>query len=365
MSFKSGMMENAVIKSDMMEQAVIKCVIWDLDNTIWDGILLEDNSVSLKPRIKEVLEELDRRGILHSIASRNDYDDAMAKLQEFGIADYFLYPEIRWDAKSLSIRKIQEHLNIAYDTLLFLDDQAFELDEVASTHEDVWCLDSRHYLELLEHPRLKPRYITEDSALRRRMYQSDIVRRKQEEEYVGPKESFLQELDMVLEIAEAQEEDLIRAEELTFRTNQLNATGETYTVESLDAMRKDGHHKILVCELTDKYGSYGKIGLAVLESEHDVWNLNLLLFSCRVMSAGVGSIFLSFLRNAARDNNVRLTADFRDTGRNRMMRIAYMVAGFSEKEQHEDGTTLLENDLTEVPPIPNYCKIISKVLWSI
>jgi len=170
---------------------------------------------------------------------------------------------------------------------------------------------------------------------------------------------------MVLEIAEAQEDDLIRAEELTFRTNQLNATGEKYSVESLDTMRKDGHHKILVCELTDKYGSYGKIGLAVLETEHDAWKLKLLLFSCRVMSAGVGSILLSFLRHAAKDNGVRLTAEFRDTGRNRMMRIAYMVAGFSEKEQHDDGITLLENDLTDVPSIPNYCKIISKASWSI
>lgn len=351
--------------SGNMREAVVKCVIWDLDNTIWDGTLLEDDTVTLKPRMREVLDELDRRGILHSIASRNDYDDAMARLQEFGIADYFLYPEIRWDAKSQSVRNIQKNLNIAFDTLLFLDDQPFERDEVAATHEGVWCLDSSRYLDILDHPRLNPRYITHDSALRRRMYQSDIVRRKQEEEFVGPKESFLRELGMVLEIAEAQEDDLIRAEELTFRTNQLNATGETYSVESLDAMRKDGHHKILVCELTDKYGSYGKIGLAVLEIEHGVWNLNLLLFSCRVMSAGVGSIFLAFLRNAARDHGIRLTADFRDTGRNRMMRIAYMVAGFSEKEQHDDGTTLLENDLTDVPVIPDYCKIISKVSWSI
>jgi FkbH-like protein len=351
--------------SDLMHEPVVKCVIWDLDNTIWDGTLLEDTSVSLKPRMKEVLEELDHRGILHSIASRNDYDDAMAKLREFGIADYFLYPEIRWDAKSLSVRKIQENLNIAYDTLLFLDDQPFERDEVAGTHADVWCVDSRQYLELLDHPRLNPKYITNDSKQRRSMYQSDIARRKEEEQYVGPKESFLQNLDIVLDITEAREEDLVRAEELTFRTNQLNATGETYTVESLAAMRKDGHHKILVCELTDKYGSYGKVGLSVLDMEPEEWKLKLLLFSCRVMSTGASSIFLSYLRNAAKDNGVRLTAEFRDTGRNRMMRIAYMVAGFSEKEKQDDGLTLLENDLTDVPSIPNYCKITSNVSWSI
>jgi hypothetical protein len=89
--------------------------------------------------------------------------------------------------------------------------------------------------------------------------------------YKGPQESFLRQLNMVLEIAEAREDDLLRAEELTYRTNQLNATGRTYTVESLDALRRSGTHKILVCELTDKYGSYGKIGLALLEQMPGAW----------------------------------------------------------------------------------------------
>jgi FkbH-like protein len=342
----------------------VKCVVWDLDNTIWDGILLEDESVTLKPRIAEVLETLDRRGILHSIASRNDHDLALAKLREFGIADYFLYPEIRWDAKSVSLGSIQKNLNIGYDTLLFLDDQPFDRDEVASVHGEVWCLDSHRYFEILEHPRLNPKYVTGDSALRRRMYLDDIARRKEEEVFVGPKESFLRQLNMVFEISEAQEADLTRAEELTYRTNQLNATGEKYTVESLDAMRSNGRYKILVCELQDKYGSYGKIGLALVERSVEAWKLKLLLFSCRVLSAGVGGILLTYLRNAARDHRVGLLADFRDTGHNRMMRVTYMVSGFAEQAQRDDGITILENDLTDVPPLPDFLDIRINVNWS-
>jgi FkbH-like protein len=341
----------------------IKCVVWDLDNTIWDGVLLEDVAVRLKPRIPEILEALDRRGILHSIASRNDYDHAMAKLREFGIAEYFLYPEIGWDAKSIAVDRIKQNINIGYDTLLFVDDQPFERDEVASTHSEVWCLDSRHYLDLLDHPRLQPKYVSRDSALRRSMYLDDIARDKERKEFVGPKESFLRQLDIVFEITEAEESDLVRAEELTYRTNQLNATGEKYTVESLDALRQDGRHKILICELTDKYGSYGKIGLALLELSPESWKLKLLLFSCRVLSTGVGTVLLTYLRHAAREKGVRLLADFRDTGRNRMMRAAYMVAGFTEKEHGNDGTVLLENDLTHTPPMPDYLKTVSNVDW--
>jgi FkbH-like protein len=347
-----------------MANAGVKCVVWDLDNTIWDGILLEDDFVSLKPRIQEVLGTLDRRGILHSIASRNDRDLAMAKLREFGIADYFLYPEIRWDAKSVSIRNIQKNLSIGYDTLLFLDDQPFDRDEVASVHGEVWCMDSRGYFEILRHPRLNPKYVTEDSALRRHMYLGDIARRKEEEAFVGPKESFLRELNMVFEISEALEADLMRAEELTYRTNQLNATGEKYTVESLDAMRRDGRYKIVVCELKDKYGSYGKIGLALVERMAQVWKLKLLLFSCRVLSAGVGVVLLTYLRNAARDHGVGLLADFRDTGHNRMMRVTYMVSGFAEQAQRDDGFIILENDLTDVPALPDFLDIRINVNWS-
>ncbi len=347
-----------------MAKPGVKCVVWDLDNTIWDGILLENDAVALKPRIPEVLETLDRRGILHSIASRNDHDAAMAKLREFGIAHYFLYPEIRWDAKSAAIGNIQKNLNIGYDTLLFLDDQPFDRDEVASIHGDVWCMDSSGYLDILAHPRLNPKYVTEDSALRRRMYLDDMERRKEEETFVGPKEDFLRQLNMVFDISEAQEADLMRAEELTYRTNQLNATGEKYTVASLDAMRQDGRHKILVCELKDKYGSYGKIGLALVERMADAWNLKLLLFSCRVLSAGVGSVLLTYLRNTARDRGARLLADFRDTGHNRMMRVTYMVSGFAERGQRDGGMMVLENDLKDVPALPDFLDIRINVNWS-
>ena len=347
-----------------MSESTVKCVVWDLDNTIWDGILMEDPAVRLKPRVPDVLDVLDKRGILHSIASRNDRDLAMAKLREFGIADYFLYPEIRWDAKSVSLGNIQKNLNIGYDTILFLDDQPFERDEVASVHGETWCLDSRCYLDLLDHPRLNPKYVTDESALRRRMYIEDMARRKEEEGYVGPKESFLRQLNMVFDISEAQESDLVRAEELTYRTNQLNATGRKYTVESLDAMRRDDRYKILVCELKDKYGSHGKIGLALIERAPATWTLKLLLFSCRVLSAGVGGVLLTYLRNAAKDHGVRLLADFRDTGHNRMMRLAYMVAGFAELAQGADGFAVLENNLTDVPSLPDFLEIRKNVNWS-
>src|SRR5947199_5602317 len=94
----------------------IKCVVWDLDHTLWDGILLEDGDVSLKPGVVTIIKALDARGILHSIASRNDQTTAEQKLQQFGLYEYFLFPQINWNAKSASLQEIAKELNLGLDT---------------------------------------------------------------------------------------------------------------------------------------------------------------------------------------------------------------------------------------------------------
>ncbi len=335
----------------------IKCVVWDLDNTIWDGTLVEHDAVRVKPGIVEVIKTLDGRGILHSIASKNDYEDAMAKLKEFGIDEFFLYPEIHWNTKSSSVANIQKNINIGMDTILFIDDQAFERDEVVSVHPEVTAIDVIGYEKLPDLPGLNPRFITDDSRKRRKMYMDDIKRKKEEDDFTGPSEVFLASLAMHFVIHEAKEEDLMRAEELTVRTNQLNATGRTYDYDELNAFRLSDKHKLLVCELTDKYGSYGKIGLALIEKTAECWHLRLLLMSCRVMARGVGTVLLSYIMQETKRAGKKLIADFKHTGRNRMMYVSYKFANFKEASTDEEGNILLENDLTMIQPFPPYIDV--------
>lgn len=336
----------------------IKCVIWDLDNTIWDGVLLEDENVTLKPDIINILEELDQRGILNSIASKNNYDQAMDKLVLFGIEKYFLYPQINWNAKSSSIQTIKNNLNIGMDSFLFIDDQEYELDEVKSEIPEIVCFNALNYRDMLYIPMLNPRFITEDSKRRRQMYLDDFKRKIDEEDFIGPSESFLSSLNMKFIISEAKEEDLKRAEELTIRTNQLNATGRTYDYEELNYFRVSQNHKLLVCELIDRYGSYGKIGLALIELKEVHWHLRLLLMSCRVISRGVGSILMLYIMNEAKKLNKKLLADFIKNDRNKMMYVSYKFANFKEIEINEDDVVLLENDLSLLQPYPQYVKIV-------
>jgi FkbH-like protein len=343
----------AVHAAKKKEKQSIKCVVWDLDNTVWDGILLEDREVTLRPHVVHILKTLDERGILHSIASRNDHDTAMAKLKEFGIDEYFLYPQINWNSKAASVTQIARDVNIGLDAIAFVDDQPFEREEVAFTHRQVLCLDSELLDDLLDRPEFSPRFITEDSRLRRRMYQADIERNREEAEYTGPKEEFLATLGMIFTIAPCREEDLKRAEELTVRTNQLNTTGYTYSYEELDALRQSPRHKLLISSLEDRHGTYGKIGLTLIEMGEEAWTVKLLLMSCRVMSKGVGMIMIHHVLRMAKEAGVKLRAEFVSNDRNRQMLITYRFAGFKEVERHGEVATM-ENDFSAIQPPPPY-----------
>lgn len=336
----------------------IKCLVWDLDETLWQGILAEGDELRLRPGVPEVLRTLDERGILLSIASKNDAEPALQKLAEFGLQDYFLYPQIHWGPKSESIRRIAEQLNIGIDALAFIDDQAFERDEVQSLHPAVHCFDSCDIDSLLQRGELMPRFITDESRLRRQMYRSDMQRNEVEQAFAGPREDFLASLGMVFTISAAEPADLQRLEELVARTNQLNTTGRIYSYDQLDAFRCDPGCELLVAALRDRYGEYGKIGVALVEKSPDLWTIKAFLMSCRVMSRGVGTVFLHWIMNRARATGVRLQAEMIPNSRNRMMYATYRFAGFQSLSRVE-GVELLEHALQDGAEFPAYVEVAS------
>lgn len=339
-----------------IKEGQIKCVIWDLDNTLWNGTLLENDDVSLRPMVKETIETLDKRGILQSIASKNNHDDAIKKLKEFGLDAYFLYPQIHWDLKSNSIKKIQESFNFGMDTIAFIDDQEFERDEVNFIHADLNCYSHEVVTQILDLPEFMPRFITDESAKRRQLYSNDIKRNIDEEQFEN-NHKFLESLNLHFIISEASIADLQRVEELTVRTNQLNATGYTYSYDELLKLLTSPNHKIYVAELQDKYGTYGKIGVAMLEINDNKWGLKLLLMSCRVMSRGVGNVLLSYIINKAIENKAKLEGDFLPTDRNRLMYMTYKFAGFQEAEKLENGGVKFKHKLSEKAVYPSYIKL--------
>jgi FkbH-like protein len=148
----------------------------------------------------------------------------------------------------------------------------------------------------------------------------------------------------------------VRAEELTVRTHQLNTTGYTYSYEELDELRHSPNHLLLIAGLDDQFGSYGKIGLALVELGPQAWTIKLLLMSCRVISRGVGAVVLTQIMKLAKSAGVRLRAEFISNDRNRMMYVTYKFAGFREMESGGKAV-VLENDLSRVQEFPAYIHV--------
>ncbi|RKD31351.1 HAD-IIIC family phosphatase [Lacrimispora algidixylanolytica] len=331
----------------------IKCVVWDLDNTLWSGTLVEGDNVTINKNVVEVIKKLDERGILHSISSKNEYHDAMNKLIEFNVAEYFLFPQINWEPKSTAISTIAKSINIGIDSIAFVDDSMFEREEVKFYFKEVLCIGVDDISQMLVMDGFMPRFITEDSKNRRLLYKEDMVRKHAEEVFQGAKEIFLATLNMVFIITKAKEEDLRRVEELTIRTHQLNSTGTIYSYDELRNMIHSENYLVLIAQLNDKYGSYGKIGICVIEKNSDSWYIRLLLMSCRVASRGVGAVMINFVINLAIQSNVKLFADFVQSERNRIMYITYKFNGFCEVSS-TSGKILFEADIREPKSYMDY-----------
>jgi FkbH-like protein len=154
----------------------------------------------------------------------------------------------------------------------------------------------------------------------------------------------------------AQDADLKRAEELTLRTHQLNTTGYTYSYDELNQLCQSDRHILLIASLNDKYGTYGKIGLALIERQEKFWTLKLLLMSCRVMSRGVGTIMVNYILKLAKEAGVPLRAEFIANDRNRMMYVTYKFGNFQVLEER-GGLTIFENDCSKIQDFPAYVEV--------
>lgn len=320
----------------MTEQPVsppmVKCLVWDLDDTLWRGTLLEDDGVQPFEWARAVITTLDGRGILQSVASKNDHDHAWPRLVELGLAEYFVLPHIGWGPKSQSVRAIADRLNFAHGTIAFLDDNPVERAEVAHHLPGVRCYSAEEAADLLVRPEFSPAVVTVDARRRREMYRAGFERDASRAEFTGPDEEFLRTLDLEMTIGRATEQELSRVEELTLRTSQMNATGVHYDDATLRGLLADPGHEVLVVAMSDRFGPHGAVGIVLLARHERAWHLKLLATSCRVVSLGAGATLLNWLSDQAARSGAHLVADFRRTERNRMMEIAYRFAGFSEQE---------------------------------
>lgn len=315
--------------------AKVKCVVWDLDNTLWDGTLIESEAetLQLRPGVADLIRALDERGILQSIASKNDYDTAWPVVERLGLGEYFLYPQIHWNAKSASIQQIAKALNIGVDTFALLDDSVFEREQVRSALPQVRCYDVPELPALLTRPEFSV-LVTEESRQRRRMYRAEERRRSVMAEDQDDTVSFLKKCHLRAEIFEPKtEKELLRCYELLTRTNQLNMSGVKYSRAEFDqALLRDGC-QAFAFSCVDDFGDYGIVGFGQYDKQLDKLILKEFAMSCRVAGKFVESALFAALLE--REDCTAGEMIVQKTKKNSLLRRSLQNIGFSVLEEKE------------------------------
>lgn len=325
----------------------IKCVVWDLDNTLWRGVLVEDGieGVVLNAEAVAVIHELDRRGIINSIASKNDTDLAFRALEHFGLRDLFVFPKISWGPKSEAIRNIVAEMDVGIDTFAFIDDQPFERGEIAELLPEVAVFADTEMGSLLDHPRFDVP-VTAESGKRREMYQTEEKRVAAREDSALDYVSFLKSCGIALTVRRLDPRNLARMYELSQRTNQLNFSGLRYSQAELEAVMAEHPEDAFVLSCEDKFGDYGAIGFCMLSEGRP--QVESFFMSCRVQRKRVENAFFQLLSGelAARGAK-RFEVRYKPTAKNGASAQMLTDLGFVFEPSGEGGEGLYVRPLDQ------------------
>jgi FkbH-like protein len=268
----------------------VRLVIWDLDETFWNGTLTE-GGMTYRRDIHDMVITLAKRGIVSSICSKNDFAQVKEILQAEGIWDYFVFPSISWEPKGPRLAALVETVQLRSPTILFIDDNPQNLGEAAHFVPGIQVADETVIPGLLDNPLLKGK---NDEALSRLAQYKLLETRKRDESAVGgDTRAFLRESDIRVTIDHDIEKHLDRAIEMINRTNQLNYT-KTRLSEDIETARSELRELLSsyrmqagIVHVRDRYGDYGYCGLYVMMSGGSGQQLLHFCFSCRILNMGV------------------------------------------------------------------------------
>lgn len=341
-----------------------KCLILDLDNTTWGGIIGDDGLENIQvgslgigkafSELQHWAKKLKQRGIIIAICSKNTESIAREPFEKhpemvLRLDDISIFMA-NWDNKADNIRQIQSVLNIGFDSMVFLDDNPFERNIVRENLPEVTVPempeDPANYLEFLYGLNLfeTASYSNQDKD-RTKLYQVEAERVKSFKKFTN-EDDFLKNLDMVSTIAPFNKFNTPRVAQLSQRSNQFNLRTKRYTEADVERMAESEDYATFTFTLEDKFGDNGLICVIILNKESgqhlfiDTW-----FMSCRVLKRGMENFVLNVLVDYAKNNGfVALKGEFIETPKNAMVKNHYTELGFSET----DGFFYLDvNDYTE------------------
>lgn len=288
----------------------VKCLLVDLDDTMWKGIIRNVGVENLEIRIDKerfhwnVLAILHARGILIGVVSKNDpylESDIRAFINEHLAGTEFVCFILNWKDKWENLKQVQQQLNIGLDSIAFIDDSAFEREQMKAMLPEVRIYDQNIFEKLLYMPEFQPEFVTKESKKRAEFYIQENQRRQVQN--TTSKDEFLEQCNFAIRVEKMQPYQVDRVCELIQRTNQLNTSIKRYTKEQIIAFSREQNCDIFTVTVSDKFGDYGLVGVCIGFRRDDVYEIDTLLFSCRIMSRGVEDYTLTSVLNHAKQKN--------------------------------------------------------------
>ena len=353
-----------------------KCIVLDLDNVLWGGIVGEDGFNGIKlgddpvgrayVDFQRLLLSYYNRGIILAINSRNNYDEAMKVIHEHPNMilreKHFAAMRINWRDKVENMIDISKDLDLGLESMVFIDDSPQERERMRMALPQVLVIDLpsspfRYCQALQSINDLNTLVLSEEDKRRGEMYYARR-RRKQLMKMKGTLEEFLKSLDMCVEIKHADEFTIPRITSLINRTNQFNLTTRRYTQPEVEEMNaKPDKFQIYSLRVTDKFGDEGIVGVAIVRKDGDVWIIDSFLMSCRVIGRKIETVFLAKIIEDAKKNGASLLiGEYIPTGRNNLVKSFYEDHGFKKIHEEENIIRWGINPKTSKITIPEWVR---------
>ncbi len=333
-----------------------KCLVVDLDNTIWGGVIGDDGIEGIKIgqgnpvgeshlAVQQFLSELKNFGVILAVCSKNDEETAYQPFYEhpdmlLKKSDFAIFVA-NWEDKASNIRAIASTLNIGLDSLVFVDDNPAEREIVRTFLPEVSVpelptdvsqfariLSAAGYFEIIN--------FTSDDAMRSMQYTQNVERVKAMKS-AGGIDEYLESLEMKITFSSFDEVSRKRVVQLINKTNQFNLTTRRYTEAEINIFEKSNKVVTLQLRLTDRFGDNGMISVVICKEVDNCWEIDTWLMSCRVIKRRVEESVCNKLMEMARDSGIMtIRGVYKQTEKNSLVKDHYMKLGFVATKKSEE-----------------------------
>ncbi len=374
---KAGFFLGRIIRARTFEAK--KCLVLDCDNTLWGGVIGEDGIGGVQigedfpgsafREFQRQAKALRDAGVFLALSTKNNpgdvwpvfdsHDGMILRRSDISVA------KINWRPKSENLKEIAAELNIGLDALVFVDDSPFEIAEVETHAPQVTCLQAPKELSelpglLRAHAHLWDRLvITDDDRKRVERMQGELDRRSLAQQLT--EEDFLAQLGLKVFIYQPDKADLARVTQLINKTNQFNVATKRYAQEEVDAFIAARGNRLYCMSVSDKFGEYGLVGVAMIEGEGAAWKIDNFLMSCRVLGRGVETTLLAKIATDAAAAGARaVNAVYLPTLKNGLVVDLFKRHGFSHAGDIDTGGDRWRLKLPSTLNKPDYVELVDQ-----